>query len=297
MAKSDPKKALNARSESALSPEFWEPFLKGLSDLGLQQEFLIQDLQMYIRELELWNPKLRLVEARGKELLEKHLLDSLAPGKLFVQLLDYLGEDLSLADLGSGGGLPALMLALLLRNLDREAQAENNAAKLSAYTLYDKQARRIQFLENAILRLKLQSFVFPVQEHLDLLDKPSGTSFAELGKVKALPGNYALISARAFRPLDALVAGALKTMLAPDGWLFFYKGKELAVRSECAQAGIRLEKLALEIQTPTFNSLDLYGHLDEAKADSKALLLPLKVPFLMDERHLLLVPQIALPSL
>src|SRR5262245_61706636 len=40
---------------------------------------LVVDLTRYIRELELWNTRLGLIEASGYQIINRHILDSLAP--------------------------------------------------------------------------------------------------------------------------------------------------------------------------------------------------------------------------
>lgn len=72
----------------------------------------LRDLATFLDELELWNARANLVGQHDRAtLIERHLVDSLAA----VPLLRGLGENLRVADLGSGAGLPGIPLAIVLQ--------------------------------------------------------------------------------------------------------------------------------------------------------------------------------------
>jgi len=72
----------------------------------------LDDLATFLDELALWNARANLVGQHDRAtLIDRHLVDSLAA----VPLLRALGENLRVADLGSGGGLPGIPLAIALR--------------------------------------------------------------------------------------------------------------------------------------------------------------------------------------
>ena len=77
------------------------PFLKSVS------RETIEKLEIYISLLQQWNKKINLVSQQGMEQVwKRHVYDS-------FQLIRYLDSSVkSIADLGSGGGFPGLILAL-----------------------------------------------------------------------------------------------------------------------------------------------------------------------------------------
>jgi 16S rRNA (guanine527-N7)-methyltransferase len=87
-------------------------------------------------ELLRWNARVNLTAIRSpEEVLEKHLLDSLAVGQ------DLQGVE-SLLDIGSGGGFPGLVLKL-----------QSPHMKL---TLVDAVAKKVGFMKHAIAKLQLK---------------------------------------------------------------------------------------------------------------------------------------------
>ena len=76
-----------------------------LDDVALER------LVRFLDELVLWNARTNLVgEHDRRALIDRHLVDALAA----VPLLRRLGPNLRLADVGSGGGLPGIPLAIAL---------------------------------------------------------------------------------------------------------------------------------------------------------------------------------------
>jgi 16S rRNA (guanine527-N7)-methyltransferase len=216
-----------------------------LSDPGLRD-----DIIGYVRELELWNPRLGLVEASGAELVVKHLLDCLAAVPELLARLESRRQamavdaerSLALADIGSGAGLPGVLLALALRRLWPHP---------ATVTLVEKQQRRVGFLLNVKAMLGIAGLEVE-QDSLEALGARRG-------------GTFDLVTTRAFRPLEPVVVHELGRLLRIDGELFLYKGRRERVDGELAAAG-------------------LSGQPAEAVA-----VRPLEVPFLEEERHLVLV--------
>ena len=68
-------------------------------------------LQKYMDEIELFNEAYGLVKVQNKqELYVKHILDSLAPLEILIQNMP--DTECSIADIGSGAGLPGIPLAI-----------------------------------------------------------------------------------------------------------------------------------------------------------------------------------------
>jgi len=134
-----------------------------------------------------WNATINLVAARtAADVDRRHIADSL-------QMVPLLPAEGPLADLGSGGGLPGLVIAVALP--DREIH------------LVESDRRKAAFLIEAAGTLKLAR----VRVH------PSRIQDAPLPPLAA-------VTARALAPLDALLGHAAEC-LAPDGIAIFPKGR------------------------------------------------------------------------
>ena len=129
-------------------------------------------LHHYATELQKWNQRINLV-ARGaeSEIWDRHILDSLS-----IVRHDHIPEA-PWIDVGSGGGLPGLILAIM----------RSEIASSGPVTLVDKDQRKCVFLRQIAFTLGLNVKVEPT-----LL--PS----------KSLP-QFRCLSARALAPLDKLL--------------------------------------------------------------------------------------------
>ncbi len=249
-AKPRPAPKPQKKYPSALTIPCQQLLSKGLKQLGFETSGkLFDDIQAFLAELELWNPNLGLVEAGSEDLIVKHVLDSLAAYPVFAHYAQDLSDDQPYLDVGSGAGFPALLLLLAQRAL---------TGSCVAAVLVDKQQRRCQFLSNAIARLGLSSRVKVSQELVEKLDRH----------------HFGLLTARAFKPLDQECLAVLNDSLHPSGTMILFKGRREKVRQECLDA-----KLGVP------NNLD---DLQKYPAVGCAIM-PLKVPFLNEERHLLII--------
>jgi 16S rRNA (guanine527-N7)-methyltransferase len=173
-------------------------------------------LTKYINEIELHNPTLGLTGACDREgLIVRHILDSLAPLAVFLQYLRQYAEkslsatqQLQVADIGSGAGLPGIPLAIALPNLQ--------------FTLIERMGRRVGFLRNTQAVLNL-----------------SNVSVEEAEMEKAKPGRFALVTFRALKPLEPKILKPLFRLCAEGGILAAYKGRSEKIKDEMAA----LEKL------------------------------------------------------
>lgn len=153
----------------------------GLAELGLAAlPAACEQLLDYLELLARWNAVYNLTAVRDPgEMVERHLLDSLAVAP-FVR-----GE--TLADLGTGAGLPGIPLAIL--------------APERQHVLIDSNGKKTRFLREAVRTLGLVNVR------------------VEQARVEDARGQYACITARAFATLaEMLRLGG--HLLAPDGvWL------------------------------------------------------------------------------
>lgn len=166
-------------------------------------------LAAYVAEIELFNPVYGLVgTADTRELVVRHLLDSLAPLGIIKRLLASraaleAGETPRVADVGSGAGLPGIPLAIALPEIN--------------FTLIERKGRRAAFLRN-------------VQAALGL----SNVAVAETDMKQAAPGRFSVVVFRAFKPLEPAVLEALFRLCAGGGILAAYKGRRAKIEAEMA---------------------------------------------------------------
>ncbi|MFP4509546.1 MAG: 16S rRNA (guanine(527)-N(7))-methyltransferase RsmG [Spirochaetaceae bacterium] len=194
----------------------------GLDELGLYSQALSLRLQKYLTEIELWNPRLRLVDASGTDLVTRHILDSLT---LVLHLDRTSGAgrqgELRLADLGSGAGLPGIPVAL--------------ARPQVSVCLVERMERRCGFLRNATAILGL-----------------SQVEVCNLQTVDLPPRRFNALTARAYQPVDERFIREVLAILDTAGEGLFLRGRmdrtagEIASLPERVRATFSYEQIALE---------------------------------------------------
>ena len=154
---------------------FFQDLQQGSQKLGLTlSDEALGLLLKYQDALVLWNKAYNLTAIRDpKEMLVKHLLDSLS-------ILKDLPEG-RLLDIGTGGGMPGMIIAL--------CQPERECV------LLDSNGKKIRFLKQFIADLKLKNVV-AVQTRVENED-----SIKELGQ-------FDVITSRAFASLTDFVAAS-----------------------------------------------------------------------------------------
>ena len=162
--------------------------------------------------LERWNAAYNLTAVRdADEMVTRHLLDSLA-------ILPYV-QGATLADLGTGPGLPGIVLAI--------------AAPGREILLVDSNGKKVRFLREAIRALKLDG-VRAVQS-----------------RVEDVQGQFDCVTARAFASFaDMLGWGG--HLLAPGGIWLAMKGKQ----SEDELSGVPTTFVVRETHVLTVPGLD-----------------------------------------
>ena len=162
----------------------------GLRELGLATE-LATPLLAYLALLARWNRTYNLTAVRDpQEMVGRHLLDSLAMHG-FVDALAARGG--SLADLGTGPGLPGIPLAIVKPGLK--------------VTLVESNGKKARFLREAVRQLGLGD-VRVAESRIEALDEP---------------GAYDAVTARALATL-AMIVELGGHLLKPDGVLLAMKG-------------------------------------------------------------------------
>ncbi|MEL6769429.1 MAG: 16S rRNA (guanine(527)-N(7))-methyltransferase RsmG, partial [Pseudomonadota bacterium] len=138
--------------------------------LGVSRETLAR-FDAYLALLERWNPRINLVSRRSLgEAWQRHILDS---AQLFALAHDRSGL---WVDLGSGGGLPGIIIAIMARE-----------DKRFTVRMIEADTRKAAFLNHAIAELALPATV-------------------EIERIEAAaPAEASVISARALAPLPRLL--------------------------------------------------------------------------------------------
>lgn len=159
---------------------------RGMAALGISLPAdAVERLLDYQALLARWNATYNLTAVRDPaEMVSRHLVDSLA-------ILPYVQGD-TLADLGTGPGLPGIPLAI--------------AAPQRQVLLVDSNGKKVRFLREAIRSLKLEN-VRAVQS-----------------RVEEVEGQFDCITARAFASLHDMLAWG-GHLLTKDGIWLAMKGK------------------------------------------------------------------------
>lgn len=148
-------------------------------------------LDAYAALILRWTAKINLVsrrDATGAGIRARHIADSL-------QLLPLIPEGVDRAvDLGSGGGLPGLVLAIARPDI--------------RFTLIESDRRKAAFLQAASAELGVDAVVCATR----------------IEQAKVAPAS--LVTARALAPLPDLLAYAAP-LLAPGGTCLFLKGRSV----------------------------------------------------------------------
>lgn len=159
---------------------------RGMAALGISLPAdAVERLLDYQALLARWNATYNLTAVRDPaEMVSRHLVDSLA-------ILPYVRGD-TLADLGTGPGLPGIPLAI--------------AAPQRQVLLVDSNGKKVRFLREAIRSLKLEN-VRAVQS-----------------RVEEVEGQFDCITARAFASLHDMLAWGGHLLTKNGIWLAM-KGK------------------------------------------------------------------------
>jgi 16S rRNA (guanine527-N7)-methyltransferase len=197
----------------------------GLADLGLNVPDSAQQKLLAFRDLLLkWNKTYNLTALRDPaQAISHHLLDSLA----ILPLLD--GGNL--LDVGSGGGLPGIPLAIARPELQ--------------VCMVDTVQKKTTFLQQAVIELGLKNVT------------------VNHARVEEMQGQYAQITSRAFAELGLFVS-LTRHLLAPNGRWLAMKG----IRPDDELKGLPADIVVEAIIPLTVPGLGAERHLIILKAGS-----------------------------
>lgn len=182
----------------AIPPEVADA-LRGFGDVSRETEAA---LTRYVELLVTWTRRVNLIGRDTiPEVWTRHILDS-------AQLLPLIPHDRRhWLDLGSGGGLPALVCAVFIRDSHPELRL----------TLVESDRRKCAFLTTAVRELGLAATILPQ-------------------RIEDIPPQHAdLVTARALAPLDRLFC-LTEPHLVPASRLILPKGARHAEEIAAARA-------------------------------------------------------------
>ena len=174
---------------------------------------LAKKLKIYDGELQLFNSVYDLTAAKTEHERALHIFDCLAAVGKLRELKEKIRcertvdknaaktSDFTVADIGSGAGLPGIPLAL--------AMSDTN------FVLVERMSKRCVFLENCAAVLGLKN-VRIVNTQLERLEN----------------AQFDIAVFRAFRPLDKKTLRFLLRILKNDGFLAAYKAKRKSIEEE-----------------------------------------------------------------
>lgn len=197
----------------------------GVDSLGLPvSDTQIEQMLAYLALLAKWNSVYNLTSVRDpQDMLKQHLLDSLSAVHAFTQAKNIL-------DVGSGGGLPGMILAIIFPN--------------TAVSMIDTVSKKTAFLTQVKAELKLKN----VTVH---------NGRVELLKVE---NKFDVITSRAFSELNNFINWS-QHLLAEDGRFLAMKGVMPEQEIERLPEGWEVENIeALKVP-----GLDVERHLITVK--------------------------------
>ena len=168
----------------------------GIEDLGLElSPSNIADLELFLQEMGRWNRVHNLTAIEGeKDSIRLHLIDSIAVLPVLKRFLK--GPSPKIADLGSGGGLPAIPIAIV--------QPDWRLSLIEAIR------KKTAFLQHVRGKLKLKNIEV-------LCERVEDAAMQQ-------PAQFDAVISRAFTNLARFLELSLP-FLKPDGLVFAMKAK------------------------------------------------------------------------
>lgn len=166
----------------------------GIAALGLSVDGPAQQqLLDYMALIQKWNKVYNLTALRDpQEILSHHVLDSLSAIAPLMRETRLFGEAFSFLDVGSGGGLPGVVIAICCPNV--------------SVTCVDAVSKKAAFVQQVAVSLRL------------------GNLKGVHARVETLAGPFDVIGSRAFASLPDFVNWSASA-LAPNGIWMAMKGK------------------------------------------------------------------------
>ena len=168
-----------------------------LKDQNVPRETLIE-FELFVSMLQQGNDEINIISkknAKNTDIRERHIIDT-------AQIIDFVDLNTNiLTDIGSGGGMPGIIVSIMIKNL-------KNSTKVH---LYEKSHHKSTFLRKVSRDLKLNTKI--IQENIfEAQNLESGT-----------------IMARAFKPLPTILELVCKNFRSYQNLIVFMgkKGEKI----------------------------------------------------------------------
>jgi len=173
-----------------MQQEYKARLQQGIEGLNIEvSDSKVDELIEYHRLLVKWNSAYNLTAIRvAMDMVDRHLVDSLG-------IVEHLSGVKRLIDVGSGGGMPGLIIAIMFPEMQ--------------VTLLDSNGKKTRFLQQVKTSLKLAN-VTVVQSRLEAFDVPQNELFD-------------CITSRAFATLKDMIDKSHQ-LLTSDGQYLAMKG-------------------------------------------------------------------------
>ena len=201
-----------------------EILARGLETAGIELASVVIEKELeYLDELLRWNKKINLTAIVDyTEAIEKHLIDSL-------YLVKYLPEEQIILDIGSGGGLPGVPLALARPDL-KILSVDSSGKKIN----FQKHIRRLLQLEN-FTPIACRAENIPEQINTENIDFVIARAFTSLERLIELSA-----------PLLAF-QGCLLAMKGPEGTRELDEAEEVARENDFSLKEVLKYKLPFSL--------------------------------------------------
>ncbi|HDQ15311.1 MAG TPA: 16S rRNA (guanine(527)-N(7))-methyltransferase RsmG, partial [Sediminispirochaeta sp.] len=185
----------------------------------VELERFVSSARLFLDELERWNRRISLISGDRRDIILRHLLDSLS----VYPHLRSLGAH-RIADVGSGNGFPALALALL----DRKLRID----------LVERSSRKAAYLRDMVGRLGLGGELRVLEEDLQQVSL-----------------RYPLVISRALMPLHRAVP-LMRRLLEPGGTIYIFAGRKEKLEWELQNLNLPRKEEQVEILSLAVPFLD-----------------------------------------
>ena len=173
-----------------------------LNDLNVSRETFL-DFENYISMILEKNKKINIISqntASKKTIIERHIVDS-------AQIIDFINlNSNTTTDLGSGGGMPGIIVAIILKNMKNNMNVH----------LYEKSYHKSRFLKEVSEKLNLNTKVFQ-KNIFEIKNLDTGT-----------------IMSRAFKPMPVVLELVYENFFKYKNLIFFMgkNGKKIFENSK-----------------------------------------------------------------
>ncbi len=173
-----------------------------LNDLNVSRETFL-DFEKYISMIIEKNKKINIISqnrSSKKAIIDRHIIDS-------AQIIDFIDfNSNNTTDLGSGAGLPGIVVAIILKNMKNNMDVH----------LYEKSYHKSHFLEEVSKKLNLNTKVFQ-KNIFEIKNLETGT-----------------IMSRAFKPMPAVLDLVYENFSKYKNLIFFMgkSGKKIFEKSK-----------------------------------------------------------------